>query len=302
MVLSRFDNVISARSEIGACISRFGFAPEHTYESFTHSAEEGWKSVFFVSRNGYGLMAYYIEQDKEWSVTADPLAPPGERGAVRLEFFEHAFSDSGIKSVYLECETETRKHILAFLPATLHAGRVRETLSWPVLNLHAYDTALPGARMKPMRNVRGRFLREHSLDITVPDTVPKPELHAIVDAWKKNRPATHRAYAAEYHALIDDNFTGTSGTSVFLVDGRPEALSGGWPVPNSAGYYHALALHTYRHWGLGEMLMLESLSRMKADGYAFANLGGSDTNLLAFKKKFGEISVYTTCGFSVVRR
>lgn len=300
--LTRYDNPKKSRALVEACISKYGFAPEHTYDCFIHSAEDGWKPVFFMTEEGYGLMAYFISESDEWSMVTDPLAPPETRAEVLAEFLRLIFAKKKTEGAYLQCEEGTRKKMLKIVSAKLNVRRPSEDFIWPILDLSAYTSDLLGPRMKSMRNVRTRFLREHTLKIVDAHKVPKEDLHELVKKWKKNRPATHRAYAAEYHALIDAGFKGTTGAIAFIVDGKAEALSAGWPVPNSECYYHSLALHTYTYWGLGEMLMLESLSRIKKEKYALVNLGGSDKNLLSFKKKFGNVTTYKTQYFSVVRR
>ena len=246
-------------------------------------------------------MAYFIRESDEWSMVTDPLAPPEYRAEILAAFLANIFASKKTEGAYLQCEEDTRKQMLKIVSPKIKVRRPSEDFIWPILDLSTYTSDLLGPRMKSMRNVQNRFLREHTLKIVDAHTVAKEELHELVKKWKKNRPATHRAYAAEYHALIDSRFHGTNGAIAFIVDGKPEALSAGWPVPNSECYYHSLALHTYTHWGLGEMLMLESLKRIKKEKYAYVNLGGSDKNLLSFKKKFGHVTTYKTQYFSVVR-
>ena len=301
MNLSRLDDLAASERIIRTCIESFGFAPEHTYESFVDSAEEGWSSAFFMNDAGNGLMAYHIEKDDEWMVLVDAVAPSLSRAQMFSSFLSYALIESKAEAVYVQCLSETRKELVTLADPALRLRRTSEKFMWPVLDLKTYDPSLADPRMKPLRNVRNRFSREHTLDVVLHASLPKEPLHTIVDLWKKNRPAKHRAYAAEYHTLIDEDFRGTEGALVFVVDGKPEAISASWPIPNSRGLYHSIALHTYAYWGLGEILMLKSLERMEQSQYDFVNLGGSDANLLAFKQKFGNTETYTTEYFSVVR-
>lgn len=281
-------------------IKKYGFAPEHSYTCFSNSAEEGMKPVYIATEEGYGAFGYAPDSkdEDEWELSGEPLAPQEARAGIIAEWVKHAFKHGAAK-MHLELSDETRQELLKLLPDTLKASRISERLIWPILQMKDYDPELKGAKMKPIRNAKNRFLKEHDFAVVDPNTVSSTLLHGIVDRWKKDRIATHTAYAAEYHNLIDGKFAGTDGARALIVDGEPHAISAGWPIPNSDGYYHSLALHTYAHWGLGEMLMAASLDYIKNAGYAFANLGGSDEPLLLFKKKFGPVSTYSTCYFTV---
>lgn len=301
MNLIRLEDLVASEHTIRTSLANFGFAPEHAYDSFVDAAEEGWFGSYFINDAGHGVMAYYIKKDNEWTVLCDPVAPESGRAEILASFLHFALVTLQAGAVYVQCLSQTRKILTKLVPSSILLRRTSEKLFWPVLDLKTYDPTLADPRMKPLRNVRNRFTREHSLELSLPAAVPKDSLHVVVDLWKKNRPAKHRAYAAEYHTLIDEEFRGTEEALVFVVDGKPEAISAGWPIPNSEGFYHSIALHTYAHWGLGEMLMLKSLEDLRKTKYEFVNLGGSDANLLAFKKKFGNTEIYTTEYFSVVR-
>ena len=301
MAFARFDDLDAARPEVEECIATYGWAPEHSYACFVHSVEDKWSGVFFRSREGYGIFSYVSDDGREWEMLGESMAPEAARGSMVLQFLEYVSSLPQAETVYLEVAPEVRRDILKKNIPGWRVSRIRERMLWPLLSLDAYDISLSGSRMKPMRNVRSRFLREHTLRVADPLSVPAADLHGVIQRWEKNRPATHHPYSAEYHALVEDKFTGTTGARVLMVDGAAHALSAGWPIPHSDGYYHSLALHTYAYWGLGEMLMLESLEWIKKEGYRFVNLGGSDANLLAFKKKFGDVSTYTTCYFLMKR-
>lgn len=301
MHLSRVVDLHASEAQVRQSISDFGFAPEHTFESFIDSVEEGWKGAYFTSREGWGVMAYYIEKDNEWITLTDPVAPEEKRSEILSAFLREVLLTDSAEAVYVQCESRVRKGMLKLLRPELTARRTSEKMYWPIVDLSSYDPELKSPKMKPLRNARNRFSREHILAIVDPNMLPKHALHDIVDLWKKNRPARHRTYVAEYHTLIDEGFRGTEGAIALVVDGVPEAISAGWRIPNSEDFYHSLALHTYRHWGLGEVMMLESLKKMKEGGYAFANLGGSDANLFSFKKKFADTDFYTSEYFSVVR-
>jgi hypothetical protein len=294
--LVRNDTPDDIRFSIESCIATHGFAAEHSYDCFKYYTDPDQQRVFFSSSEGYGLMTYVKDKKGAWEVFGEPIAPRESRAEVLASFLGIVFSSPKTQEASFEISAETRTALLKVLPKGLRSRAIKETLLWPVLDMHTYDPLLPGSHSKPLRNTQNRFLREHSYSLVDAGTVEKKVLHNIVDAWKKDRPATHRAYDSEYHKMIDSNFAGTNGGKVLLVDGIPEGMSAGWAIPNSPSYYLALALHSYAYWGLGEILKY-----IKEQGFASVDLGGSDEPLLAFKKNFGELEVYKTHRFAIAR-
>jgi hypothetical protein len=299
MILETHENMTEARPLIERSLELHGWAAEHNIEHFLHSEEPESRNVFFAAGE-WGLLAQM--GDDEAYLFAEPMAPKEARAEMVAAFCEEMLRKQEMKKVFLELTSETRLRLIKILPSSMRARSVAETFIWPVLDLEAYDPAHPGSEGKPMRNAKSRFFREHKVEFIKACDADGERLHKIIDLWQGNRPAKHRAYPAEYHALIDNKFVGTDGGNVILVDGIAEAFSAGWPIINSdGGYYHAVALHSYAHWGLGEVALMSDLDRLKNVGYKFADLGGSDKPLFAFKKKFGKVSLYKTHWFSVVR-
>ena len=283
------------------CLGRYGWMPEHHLENFLHSTDEGCQRFFFLSPEGYGMMGYYAPAKGKWEMVVEPCAPEEARVLFILSLLDELFASPETISVSLEIREETHRRVVCGLPGHLRARTVAETLIWPVMDFSRYDASLQGPSYKPLRNARNRFLREHTSAMVPADTVPKEALHEVLQKWKRNRPATHRAYLPAYQAFIDTGFAGTENAYALIVDGKPEAMTAGWRIPNSDGYYLAISLHSYAEWGLGEMLMMETLMRIKEKGYAYIDLGGSDAPLLSFKKRFGPVTTYDTKRFSVVR-
>lgn len=301
VLLKRFDDPSDMRSVAEECIKRHGWTPEHNYEGFLYQMEKGNQGVFFQSAEGYGLLGYFSPKGT-CELFSEPMGPAESRGALIAAFCRESFSFSETTSVSLEITSASRAAFLKEASPAFSVRRTTRNYIWPILNLRTYDEALAGSEFKALRNVRNRFTREHTLRIAEATQVPAAPLHAVVDAWSKNRPATDPVHSEQYHRAIDERFAGTVGAKVFIIDHKPEALLAGWPIPNSPRtYYPFLMLHSYAHWGLGEMLMLEALGWMKGEGYDFTELGGCDRKLLAFKEKFGEIKTYMLHWFSVVR-
>lgn len=297
--LIRHDNEEMMRTRIAQCIKRYGWAPEHNVEHFFHSTAGKPRNIFFTTAKGWGILGKVW--DDEWRLFAEPLSPPDVRAKLVMAFCDQAFSSLAMKKVVVELTAPTRRNFLKDLSIHLRCRAVAEKLVWPVLDFEAVDLSYPGSSYKFLRNIRHRFSREHHAESVTTSEISKDRLHEIVTRWEQDRPARHRSYTSEYHELIDDDFKGTTGGRVLVVDGEAEALSTGWPVPHSATYYHAVALHTFAHWGLGEIAMMEDLQWMQRHGYALADMGGSDKNLFAFKKKFGSTCTYVTYAFSIVK-
>ncbi len=299
--LVRYDNEKEIESAAKACIARYGSTAEHSYEYFVYYTGEGESRVFFQSPEGFGMMAYENTKQDTWELVGDPIAPPGARAQLITEFVKASFSTDA-PTMSLEILDETYRGLCKMLPAEFSMSPIIETLIWPCVNLRTYDTALRAPQFKSLRNVRSRFSREHTVSELDAHVVASEQLHAIVDAWTRNRSAAHHPYTHDYHQLIDDLPSDKTDTHALIVDGTPEALFAGWPIPHTNGYYLFLSLHTYAHWGLGEMLMMRSIGWMQHAGFAYADLGGSDAPLYSFKKQFGAVPAYETHRVEIIRR
>ena len=88
-------------------------------------------------------------------------------------------------------------------------------------------------------------------------------------------------------------------TRTLIIDGEPCSITAGWRVPNSKTYYSAFGLHNYKYDRLGEATNIDDLNALKQQGYTVVDFGGSDGNLLEFKKKFKPHQFYDTITFSI---
>ncbi|MDO8558232.1 MAG: GNAT family N-acetyltransferase [bacterium] len=312
----RHDDAREARPLIQRCIDVFGWSPEHNTDYFFHSAEPDLQNIFFNTPEGWGLLAQV--SDTQWYLFAEPLAPKEERAELLVAFSQAAFESAKTKKVTVELTSQTRRDFLKKLhpvrssPAKrdatsngvhpdLRSCAIAETFLWPVLDLEKHDPEYPGSRYKSLRNTQSRFLREHRVKVKSAVDIGRDELHDLVWRWEKGRRASHQSVSGAYHALIDDSFAGTIGARSLVVDGRPEALMAGWLVPNSKTYYMAISLHSYAHWGLGEVSLMEDLRWMQEQGFTAVDLGGSDKKLFAFKRQFGDVVTHKTHQFSIVK-
>jgi lysylphosphatidylglycerol synthetase-like protein (DUF2156 family) len=272
-------------------IAAHGFAAEHNADYFRYYTGEHERRVFFLSAEGYGLMAYRSETGESWELLSEPVAPQHARAALTLEFLNRAFAE-GAREASIELEEHAHRQLIGIVQSRYFVEEI-ETLVWPLLDLRRFDAGLPGGRNKPLRNACTRFGREHAYAVVDAREAPASQLHAIVEAWATRRPASHEAYTLDYHRLIDDRAR-TIDAYAFVVDGQPQGLFGGWRIPNSRDYYLHLLLHSYEHWGLGEMVTLSAIHWAKDAGYERMDMGGSDEPLLAFKRRFGAEPAYRT--------
>lgn len=280
-------------------IEHYGYAPEHNICWYEYSTEPNYSAHVATWPDNTALLTH--RKDDEWYIFSEPLAPQ-EKGADRVvEFISHAFSEFPIKKVWLELREPLRKCVLELLPDSFRANPTNYTLTWPIMNMEAFDPELPGKRWKSIRNARNKFYREHSVLVEDAPAVPKEDLHGIVERWSQLRLARDRAYTHSFHAIIDSGFKGTTTARVLLVDGKPCGINAGWEIPNSDCYYGAIGLHDYSQKDLGLVWYLDDLVLYKRLGYKYVDMAGGEKALTAFKNQFGPEYSYKTFVFSVVK-
>ena len=285
---------------IQASIDKYGYAPEHNFDWYLCNTEPNQIAVVAFWPDGELLLTH--KEKKEWYVFSEPVMPVRDAGTRIAEFASRVFEDVEIKKIVFELRAETRRAALNALPKTLRACAINYTLVWPVMNMKSFDPALPGKHWKHIRNARNAFYRDHKVEVFGAKTREKEELHALIDAWKKTRPAHDRAYTHTFHHLIDYSFRGTSEARAFVVDGRLRGLNAGWKIPNSDLYYGSVGIHDYFHRDLGLILYLDDLVWLKERGYSETDMGGGEGALTAFKNQIFPERWYKTFVFSIVRR
>lgn len=295
-----YTDIEKARQLAEESIKKFGYAPEHNVDHYIFNGADWAETVFVRFGDGSALLTH--RESDEWDVFSEPVAPPERRAKILVEFVTEAFKNPAIKKIGFELYYRTRRDFLAVLPQQFHARRINYTLSWPVFDLALFDPALPGGRHKDLRNARNKFYRDHHVEVRDARSVEKEALHAIVEAWKKNRKARDRVYPKMYYSYINSDFRGTTSARALIVDGHVAGINAGWSVPNSATYYAAIGLHDYSFRDLGDVLNLEDLAFLKAAGYTHADFAGGEKALTKYKLKFGDAEIYKSFVFSVVRK
>jgi len=296
-----YNDMAAARPLIEETIKKFGYAPEHNFNWYRFYTDDDENDVFVASEHGDGLLTMLGEDDSR--VFSSPLASPNRRAPIIMEYLEQIFQSPNVKKVWLELETPLRKEFLRKLPGHFRSNPINYTLSWPIMNMKTFDLSLPGKHYKFLRKERNKFYRDHSVSVVdAKEFVDKKALHDIIDAWKKRRKVHDRAYCTEFHNMINGNFEGMATARVFVVDGTPVGMNGGWMIPNSERFYGAVGIHDYSIPNLGAILYLEDLEWLKGHGYGEVDMGGGETALTEFKKEFLPESFYKTHVFSVVKK
>ncbi len=299
-VLNSVDSV-THQDLIQRSIEKHGWSAEHNLFHYLSHIGKNEKGVFFRFEDDMGILASFDQKLNTWTMFSEVLAPQHKRLDLFLAFLHHVLEEKQGKKVWVELERSFRDTVLQAIKGKYRANKPVMTLSWPVFDMALWDPSLPGKDWKKLRNQINAFHREHTVVVVPSTSLSLVELKGILEAWKKNRPKTDRTYSSHYLHMIKQNFRGFDMTRTMVVDGKPCSITGGWKVPNTNVYYSAFGLHTYTYERLGEMTNIDDLNELKRQGYAVVDFGGSDGNLLEFKKKFKPHRFYDTITFSIRR-
>lgn len=283
-------------------IQKFGYAPEHNLEWFFCATEPSQQPAWASWPDDSGLLIQ--KEEKAWYVFVNPIMPQDKTIERILEFMNYVFSQPGVEKVWLELESEERSELGEAIKNQNLAYSMKraEADTWPVMNMEKFNPDLPGGHFKEIRNARNKFYRERKVEIKNAVDCPAADLKKVVDDWKKDRPASDRAYFRHYYQLIDSRFKCCLSTRVMYVDGVASGFNGGWDIPNADRYFYAaIGLHNYSAKDLGLVLYLEDLIWIKNAGYKKANMGGGFAHLTNFKNQFLPESWYKTMLFSVAK-
>ncbi|MEK7631201.1 MAG: GNAT family N-acetyltransferase [Patescibacteria group bacterium] len=290
-----------ARSLLFDLTRRYGRTPEHNADWFLSVAKGEVRPPLLIHlSDGRAVLAY--DDGNEWGMLEEPLVPTEDVARTVCDFAREALASSLIKKVVVELKTPVRKEVLGMLPKTLKARAINYTMTWPVYDMHAFDSALPGGHWKTIRNARNKLYREHQVEVRDAREVDTHDLHGLVDRWKSVRGAHDRAYDGRYHACIENVFAGFVSARAIFVDGQLAGINGGWKFPGKPGYYYgAVGIHDYAFQDIGVVLYLEDFMWIKNAGYAYADMAGGEKELTRFKNQFQPVRWYKTHVFSIVR-
>jgi hypothetical protein len=304
MALRFFEDTVTVKPHIEAVIKKFGWTAEHNYhwyQYYQHYYNPPNKNIFVEGDCG-ALFTAYDPNEKVYFVVFDPMASSEHQAALLAEYTDWIFSNTDGEKICLQLELPMRRQLMRTLPEQYRCCRIYYTLTWPVYDLDAFDSSLPGGAFKSLRKEMHKFYREHKVEVKDAKTFEdKKSLYEVVDDWGKKRTHADSAMTGVYHRMIDGNFAGTDEARIFVVDGKPAGFNAGWMIPNSDRFYGAVGIHNYSCDDLGTMLYLEDLVWLKEHGYNETDMGGTETSALPFKKKFGPSSYYKSAIFSIVK-
>lgn len=285
-------------------IEMYGHDAEHNYFHYLNQSTSAKQPVFISFDNDKGILAQKSRTGRLWYMVSEVLAPQEEKFSLFIEFVEHVFNTDGANRLQIEVDRKFRKELKEGLEITdFRAGKLNFRLEWPIYDMKAWDgDRLEGKRWKKIRNIKNRFLEDHEVKVIDSKELPKEELKKIITEWNSRRGADDFAYKECYFRLVDSGFAGCDMVKTIVVDGIPCSITAGWKIPNSNKYYSGIGVLNYRFDGLGEIANLYDLIEIKKKGYDEANFGGSDDDLLNFKKKFKPASTYDTYTFSIMRK
>jgi hypothetical protein len=316
--MEAIEDIMQGRKLVESTINEYGSQAEHNFMHYSYKDDGYAKNVFLLSGNGkHGLMAN-VTRRGIWRLIAEPLAPREKYKELMFELFDYALDSNDSptphdfagkhkgngKKVFLELTEDVTKEIKHELAASKKYRGLTNNfiLYWPVYNLKAFDQTLPGKDWKKLRNVLNAFTKSHKVEVIPSKEVGKEKLREMILEWRKNRAAKDSVNNKFYLQIIDSGFEGFDMARTVMVDGKPCSITGGWKIPNTKGYYSSLGIINYACDGLGEYANIDDLGAIKALGCEFADFGGSDLQLLSFKKKFKPEKIYKTYIFGVVKR
>ncbi len=293
-------NAADASELAQSSIEKFGFEPEHNFYYFMNNEEPSTANLVMGLGNQKIILAN--SHGKCTSLFPSGILGPKEEHAKMLLAFCNYCLKEGAQEVTVEVRKSLLEDFNKIIPKSIHIKSLDYEYGWPVISLKNFDTELKGPRYYELRKISSRFFKENKIEICEAMQTDKHVLAKILAEWKKNRKSKDMSYPHEYEMWISTNFEGTDYAKCAFVNGKPCAIFCGWRIPNSNSFYLGVVLHNYKIREMGEILYLECFKNLKSMGFGFCNLGGSDSNLLNFKKKFLPEEIYETVEFTVERR
>jgi len=296
-----FDSKIFEEKAVKS-IQLYGHDAEHNFSHFLNQQTIAKLPVFFGFDSFKGVLAFKSRTGKLWYMFSEVLAPADERFDVFLKFVDYVFNVDCADRLQIEVESGFRDLLKSRLD-NFRVGKEIYSLEWPLFDMKVWNgDRLEGKDWKKLRNLLHKFLREHKVEVVDSSSVSKADLSRIVVDWNKRRGADDFVRKHGYMNFIDNGFAGCDIAKSLVVDGVPCSITAGWRIPNSDSYYSAIGILDYSVDGLGEVANLYDLFELKKRNFGLVNFGGSDPDLLEFKKKFRPSSSYKTHIFSIMRK
>jgi len=297
-----YKDIKKHKSKIISSINKFGFLPEHNYYHYLYRQTPNKKCIFVDFGCGRGIMALFNKKNKVWYVTNGILAPKEEMPGILLEFVDSALSRKNAKKISVEAGEDFKSEIFRKLKNSKYRASMNYALHWPVFDVQKWNEKLSGKEWKKFRNIRNRFRNNLQIKVRDAKNIDKNTLRKLLFSWLKRRHPRDRVDYAYYLNVINNKFKGFEMTRALLINNELCSVSAGWKIPNSDVFYSGIGIFNYRHKDMGDFVNLDDLMHLKNIGYRHVDLGGSDTAILYFKKKFRPEKIYKTCIFSISRK
>lgn len=295
------NDVLKQEKKIQGSIKKYGHMAQHNFCFFVNYGRAGEENIFFRFEEDRGVMAY--RKNKIWRILTDPIAPEPEKMKIISQAIDWIFKNEKAEKIIFEDVSEYFKNEIYSVKEnkTWRALTLNYYLVWPIIDLENWDGQ--GKKWKRLRNLYNKFFKDNPVEIKKPADVNKEDLKELIQAWKKQRLQTDRVHLEPYLRFVESGFSGCELARIFICQNKPISIAAGWPVPNSDKvYYSCIGLYNYDYANIGEASYWDELLELKKLGYKKVDFGGSDDNLLKFKKKFHPVSYYNTYTFSVVKK
>lgn len=286
------NSILDSRNLIENLICSYGDSSEHNFWYYYNMKEEGVRPAFFIFEEKYGLFALYYEDENEFEVISDVLAPKEKRLNILLEFIDYSLKSS--EKLFLTLEKEFRRKFLDKIDQKRYnVHKPTRVFDSPVFNMKDFDSSLPGKGWKKIRNINNAFFRENDVEIKDFDKKDKESIKKVVIDWEKTRKSSvAKAWAPIFLNFVENDFKGCDMRRIIYVNKEPCAITAGWKIPNKNAYYSSIGIHNYKYKGIGEVAYVDDLRNLKEKKYDLVDFGGSEKkNLLNFKLKFNPHSM-----------
>ena len=301
-------------------IEKYGDYSDHNpYCLLYEDIPSGYLTFYFDFYEKGGMLVH--QKKGLWRVSAEPIVPLEERINIIKEFLNFVFDFSGKnvfgqsakkellqkgvyfparKVVFQDCRQPLKKKIVEMAGfMALKAAKPSFVSFWPVYNLSLFDENLMGNEWKRLRKIRNSFIKKYKVKIVSAFDFDKKSLKKLVFLWREQRKKVDTIYFKQYLRFIENGFPGFAIAKVILVDEKVAAIVAGWKIPNSNIFYPCINIHDYQYNGLSEFSTLDIFIEAKKTGYKYLDFGGSDRDLLVFKKKFHPFKMYKAYNFSL---
>lgn len=287
-------------SIIESSIKKFGFEPEHNLHYFMNNEEPKTKNAI-IDFGDSTIMLTNFGKDCARLFPSGILGPRKVHARMMLDFFNYSFKNKKTSEILAEISEDDYEEFKKIIPKNICLADAPYIYYWPIVNLKEFDMELKGSRFYELRKIKYSFMKKNRIEFHDAKYIEKGILKEVLHQWEKSRKGKDDAISHEYNRWLETNFLGADYAKCAYVNGFPSAILCGWNIPNSNSFYLAVVLHNYMASNIGEILYLECFKELKSMGFGYCNLGGSDENLLKFKKKFLPEIVYKTVEFSVKR-